>query len=230
MKWYSEKYTAPLSASAFEKGTYGQKVTLQNLIIRFSEISVRSWRHRGVGSGRSAHCSLTNAFVPFSTKNVTGRDTMKGKEDGFGILRNASASQLVSFSSEQGAAAWGDGPLSYRGKAGGVQAYLHEEKNTKWSRRHWYATSASGNVTVCPNFLPRLLENMTCFNLRVTHCIGFRRVLGLGQQYGGLQRDLWDSCSSQHVKGPGVAPGQNYRGFGIRIHHRLPGNHLAQME
>lgn len=38
--------------------------------------------------------ALINAFVPFSAKNATGRDIMEGNEDGFGILRNASASQL----------------------------------------------------------------------------------------------------------------------------------------
>lgn len=69
-----------------------------------------------MGSSGSARHTLINAFVPFSTKNVTGRDIMKGNEDGFGILRNASASQLVSFSSNQGVAAWGDGPFSYREK------------------------------------------------------------------------------------------------------------------
>lgn len=89
-----------------------------------------------MGSDGSAHHTLINAFLPFSTKNATGRDIMKGNEDGFGILRNASASQLVSFSSNQGVAAWGDGPFSHRGKGGGVQAYLHEEENTKWSRGH----------------------------------------------------------------------------------------------
>lgn len=61
---------------------------------------------------------------------------MKGNEDGFGILRNTSASQLVSFSSNQQVAAWGDGPFSYRGKGEGVQAYLHEEENAKWSKGH----------------------------------------------------------------------------------------------
>lgn len=71
-----------------------------------------------MGSGGSAHRTLISAFVPFSTKNVTGRDIMKGNEDGFGILRNASASQLVSFSANQGVAAWGDGPFAYRGKEG----------------------------------------------------------------------------------------------------------------
>lgn len=51
------------------------------------------------GSGRS---TLINAFVPFSAKTVTGRDIMEGNEDEFGILRNASASQLVSFSPIKG--------------------------------------------------------------------------------------------------------------------------------
>lgn len=49
------------------------------------------------GSGGSTHSTLINAFVPFSAKNVTGRDIMKGNEDEFGILRNASASQQVFF-------------------------------------------------------------------------------------------------------------------------------------
>lgn len=53
------------------------------------------------GSGGSACCTLTNAFVPFSAKDVTGRNVMKGNEDEFVISRNASASQLVSFSSNQ---------------------------------------------------------------------------------------------------------------------------------
>ena len=84
------------------------------------------------GSGGSTHCTLINAFVPFSAKNVTGRDIMKGNEDEFGRLRNASASQLVSFSSNQlRCCSLGCWATQLRWERRGLRGYLHAMENWK---------------------------------------------------------------------------------------------------
>lgn len=88
---------------------------------------------------------------------MRGRDKMEGNEDEFGILRNASASHLVSFSSSQ-----------LRGCSLGCWAtYLQWERKRvrgyKSSGGHWYPTSANFNVTECPNLLHSSSESLTCF-------------------------------------------------------------------
>lgn len=132
-----------------------------------------------MGSGGSAHRTLISAFVPFSTKNVTGRDIMKGNEDEFGILRNASASQMVSFSTNQGATAWGDGPFAYREKEGVCRLTYMKKKIQSGlegiDRQHLPMAD------VGPSLPHSLLENLTCFNLRVTRCIGSEGHWGWGR-------------------------------------------------
>lgn len=78
--------------------------------------------------GRSSLCSLINASAPLSAKNVTGRVVMKGNEDEFGILQNATARQLVSFSRNQ-LRGFSHGCCATRWERRGVKSYIYIVEN-----------------------------------------------------------------------------------------------------
>lgn len=123
---------------------------------------------------------------------------MKGEEDGFGILGNASASQLVSFSRNKGLQPGVMGH-SVTGEKEGLCRLTYMKRKIPSGLEGTDVQHLPMTMWLCVQLSYSSLETLTCFNLRVTQCTGSEGYWG----WGSLVLHCRETCGTlAHLNTP----------------------------